>query len=320
MTKKQLNDIEFDRQGVYKNNEKIFGIFLVFCLLFFITTPPCAIQFLAINLSTIDLGHTLSPDGHSRARVFINGSLLELNLQLPLRCLSGLSFDLDRLSCERYVGGPLAQAVKPHERCKFHALIAYFAHALIALRRRHCVGAHVLDVFLLSNQAQSDLCSRHIFHHRCRLWDSILMLEGLRRTGEIQYSLIEVILNDRAVMRVLVATGNHLLVRKELNGSGRIVPLCPIQIMNFAMVRVAGALEGDGQNVAVGSGAVDRVAIRVNDRVKRLITGCDTHAIFHKVCVYRSCAFALEVRAQARDGDNPSAQNPASRETVSFAE
>ena len=54
--------------------------------------------------------------------------------------------------------------------------------------------------------------------------------------------------------------------------------------MNFAMILVlAGSLESYGQDVARGGCAVDRVAIRVNDRVKRLIAGCDTHAIFHKV-------------------------------------
>jgi len=84
--------------------------------------------------------------------------------------------------------------------------------------------------------------------------------------------------------------------------------------MNFAMVLVlTDSLESDGHDVARGGCAVDRVAIPVNDRVKRLITGCDTHTGINEVVVNRLCADSLQISTQPSDGGNPSAQNSAKK-------
>ena len=81
------------------------------------------------------------------------------------------------------------------------------------------------------------------------------------------------------------------------------------------MLRVAGALEGDGQDVAVGGGAVDPFAILLDHGVKRFVTGFDAHTSLHEVRVNPLGARPAEVRTQARDGGNLSAHNPAKKQT-----
>jgi hypothetical protein len=76
---------------------------------------------------------------------------------------------------------------------------------------------------------------------------------------------------------------------------------------------VAGALEGDGENVAVGSGAINTVAILPDHGVKRFVTGFDAHSGLNEVVVNRLGTRPAEVRTQARDGGNLSAHNPAKK-------
>ena len=113
---------------------------------------------------------------------------------------------------------------------------------------------------------------------------------------------------------LLSATVDHAPVRDHLDRARPIPILCPRQSAHVLMLRVAGALEGDGQNVAVGSGAVHLFTILPDHGVKRWVSGLDAHARLDEVVVNRLCADSLQISTQPSDGGNPSAQNSAKKQ------